>query len=81
MSFGERCARTWFFAMILLMFAGVVICITGTQHNIEWYKELFVTVGMGVGIWIIGFILNKCRYFLREHEKSVLLGNTCIYSG
>lgn len=72
MSFGERCARVWFWAMILLMFAGVVICITGTQHNIEWYKELFVTVGMGVGIWVLGFILNKCRYFLREHEKSVL---------
>lgn len=72
MSFKEGLSRIIFWSMIILMTAGIVICITGTQHNIEWYKELGVTALMAGGIWVLGFILRKCRSFLEKHKGTLL---------
>ena len=72
MSFKEVLSRIIFWCMVVFMTVGLVVCISGTQHNIVWYKELGVTAGMAVGIWIVGLILRKCNLFLMEHKSRLL---------
>ncbi len=58
---------------LIFMIPVLCVCITHTQHNIVWYKELVVTTGFLIGIPLVVFLLKKGESFLRKYER-VLLG-------
>ncbi len=61
-----QCLMLFFMAIILY------ICITGTAHNIVWYKELIVTTGFLAIIFLFCLVLKRARVFIQRHEKMLL---------
>ena len=59
---------------VMFLFLAVIwlICITGTAHNIVWYKELFVTAVCLAGIFALCFLLKRAENFIQCHEKKLL---------
>ena len=55
-----QCLMLFFMAIILY------ICITGTAHNIVWYKELIVTTGFLaiIFLFLVGLLLAFLRCLL-----------------
>ena len=58
---------------ILIMTILLIVIMTGTQRNIEWYNILFVTSVLFVAMLILYAILAKLENFLKCHTRSILV--------
>lgn len=71
---------------LMLPFLGILIaiCISGTHHNIAWYKELLVTLVIVIFLVAISVLLLRGKCFLEKHEKKLLVAfllimGICLY--
>ena len=64
---------------ILVMNVLMVVVITGTQRNIEWYNILLVTLVLFVGMLILHAILTKMEKILMRYTKSILICFVAIW--
>lgn len=67
---------------VMFLFLAVIwlICITGTAHNIVWYKELFVTAVCLAGIFVFYLLLKRMDNFIQRHEKKLLWIFLAVFS-
>ena len=67
---------------VMFLFLAVIwlICITGTAHNIVWYKELFVTAVCLTGIFVLCLLLNRAESLIQRHEKKLLWIFLAVFS-
>ena len=62
------------FLIFFVLFVSVilVVSLTGTQHNIVWYKETFVMLLWLAAIAVLFFSLKSWEAWLIRHERAVL---------
>ncbi len=58
---------------IVVMSLVFLVSLTGTQRNIEWHKELFVTVVLFGGMMLLYVLLNKMEHWIERYEKRGLV--------
>lgn len=72
--------KVFFGFFILFVSVIFVVSLTGTQHNIAWYKEAFVTVLWLAAIAALFFIFRSWEAWFVRYERTVLLA-VCVFWG